>query len=130
MNNERHDNRFWFGFFIGGLLGAILLFFMGTKEGKKTGKVLEEKGKDLLEELQDKLEEMEKRGKELVKQGEEIKEQVVDEIKEKKEDLTDAAAEKLDTALAQIEKLQEQSVETTAHLRKRLFRNLPKNRNH
>jgi len=118
MNNERHDNRFWFGFFIGGLLGAILLFFMGTKEGKKTGKVLEEKGKDLLE----------KRGKELVKQGEEIKEQVVDEIKEKKEDLTDAAAEKLDTALAQIEKLQEQSVETTKHIRQRFFKNTPKRR--
>ncbi|MBI4066469.1 YtxH domain-containing protein, partial [Candidatus Gottesmanbacteria bacterium] len=76
MNNERHDNRFWFGFFIGGLLGAILLFFMGTKEGKKTGKLLEDKGNDLLDELQEKLEEMEKRGKELVKQGEELKGQV------------------------------------------------------
>ncbi|MDP1722827.1 MAG: YtxH domain-containing protein [Candidatus Gottesmanbacteria bacterium] len=126
MDKSNHDNRFWFGFFIGGLLGALLLFFMGTKEGKKTGKVLEEKGKDLLEELQEKLEEMERRGKELVKQGEEIKEQVVDEIKEKKEDLTDAAAEKLDTALAQIEKLQEQSVETTKHIRQRFFKNTPK----
>lgn len=105
MNNEKHDNRFWFGFFIGGLLGAILLFFMGTKEGKKTGKALEDKGKDFLEELKD---------------------QVVGEIKEKKEDLTDVAAEKLDTALAQIEKLQEQSVETTKHIRQRFFKNLPK----
>ncbi|MBI5620695.1 YtxH domain-containing protein [Candidatus Gottesmanbacteria bacterium] len=126
MDKGNHDNRFWFGFFIGGLLGALILFFMGTKEGKKTGKALEEKGKDLLEELQEKLEEMEKRGKELVKHGEEIKEQVVEEIKEKKEDLTDVAAEKLDTALAQIEKLQEQSVETTKHIRQRFFKNLPK----
>lgn len=128
MNNERHDNRFWFGFFLGGLLGAILLFFMGTKEGKKTGKLFEDKGKNLLDELQEKLEEMEKRGKELVKQGGEIKEQVIDELKEKKEDLTDAAAEKLDTALAHIEKLQEQSVETTKHIRQRFFKNLPKKR--
>ena len=126
MNNDRHDNRFWFGFFIGGLLGAILLFFMGTKEGKKTGKLLEDKGRNLLDELQEKLEEMEKRGRELVKQGAELKEQVVDEIKEKKEDLGDAAAEKLDTALAQIEKLQEQSVETTKHIRQRFFKNAPK----
>ena len=126
MNNDRHDNRFWFGFFIGGLLGAILLFFMGTKEGKKTGKLLEDKGRNLLDELQEKLEEMEKRGRELVKQGAELKEQVVDEIKEKKEDLGDAAAEKLDTALAQIEKLQEQSVETTKHIRQRFFKNTPK----
>ena len=124
--SEERNNKFWFGFFLGGLLGAILLFFMGTREGKKTGKALEDKGKDLLEELQDKLEEMENRGKQLVKQGEELKEQVVDEIKEKKEDLTDAAAEKLDTALAHIEKLQEQSVETTKHIRSRFFKNLPK----
>ncbi|MBI3342529.1 YtxH domain-containing protein [Candidatus Gottesmanbacteria bacterium] len=128
MDKERHDNRFWFGFFIGGLLGAILLFFMGTKEGKKTGKLLEDKGRDLLDELEEKLEEMEKRGKELVKQGEELKEQVVSEIKEKKEDLGDAAAEKLDTALAHIEKLQEQSVETTKHIRQRFFKNTPKRR--
>lgn len=128
MNNERHDNRFWFGFFIGGLLGALILFFMGTKEGKKTGKLLEDKGHDLLDELQEKLEEMEKRGKQLVKQGEELKEQVIDEIKEKKENLSDTASEKLDTALAHIEKLQEQSVETTKHIRSRFFKNLPKRR--
>ncbi|KKU83489.1 hypothetical protein A2973_02090 [Candidatus Gottesmanbacteria bacterium RIFCSPLOWO2_01_FULL_49_10] len=124
--SEERNNKFWFGFFLGGLLGAILLFFMGTREGKKTGKALEDKGKDLLEELQDKLEEMENRGRELVKQGGELKEQVIDEIKEKKEDLSEAAVEKLDTALAQIEKLQEQSVETTKHIRSRFFKNLPK----
>ena len=123
---EERNNKFWFGFFLGGLLGAILLFFMGTREGKKTGKALEDKGKDLLEELQDKLEEMENRGRELVKQGGELKEQVIDEIKEKKEDLSEAAVEKLDTALAQIEKLQEQSVETTKHIRQRFFKNTPK----
>lgn len=128
MSESRHDHKFWFGFFLGGLLGALILFFMGTKEGKKTGKLLEDKGHDLLDELQEKLEEMEKRGKQLVQQGEELKEQVIDEIKEKKEDLSDAAAEKLDTALAHIEKLQEQSVETTKHIRQRFFKNLPKKR--
>ena len=127
-SDNHHDNRFWLGFFIGGLLGAVLLFFMGTKEGKKTGKALEEKGKDLLTELEKKLEEMEKRGKDLIAHGEEIKEQVADELKEKKEDLADAAAEKLDTELARIEKLQEQRVETTKALRHRFFKNIPKRR--
>ncbi|MBI3956101.1 YtxH domain-containing protein [Candidatus Gottesmanbacteria bacterium] len=98
-NDNHHDNRFWFGFFLGGLLGALILFFMGTKEGKKTGKLLE-----------DKIEEIEKRGLQL------------------KEDVKEEAAEKLDDALAHIEKLQEQSVETTKHIRSRFFKNLPKRR--
>ena len=35
MNNEHKDNRFWFGFFIGGLIGAAIIVLLGTKEGKK-----------------------------------------------------------------------------------------------
>ncbi len=113
-SDNHHDKRFWFGFFLGGLLGALLLFFMGTKEGKK-------KREDLLDALEEKIDEIEKRGKRL-------KEDVVEEIKEKKEDVTEAAVEKLDTALAHIEKLQEASAETTRQLRHRFFKNLPKRR--
>jgi len=99
--HEHHhgDFRFFLGFFIGGLIGAVVIFLLGTKEGKKTGKVLEEKGKDLLDNLHD-----------------------------KKEELTESAGDKLDEALAHIEKMQEQGRETTAELRKRLFKNLPKKR--
>ena len=56
MNNRDHDHKFLFGFFIGGLLGALVLFFIGTKDGKKTKKLLEERGKKFLDEMGDKLE--------------------------------------------------------------------------
>lgn len=100
MSNEEHhhgDFRFLLGFFIGGLIGAVVIFLLGTKEGKKTAKSLEEKGKDLL-----------------------------DSLGERKEELTESATEKLDDALAHIEKMQEQGRETTAQLRKNLFKNLPR----
>lgn len=133
MHDTEHEHRhhgtdfkFLIGFFIGGLVGALTIFFLGTKEGKKAGKLLRQKGADVVDELEDKVEELEKKGKDLVKQGEEIKEQVIEKLEDKKEELTETATKKLDSALAHIEELQEHGRDTTASIRKRLFKNLPK----
>lgn len=127
MSERQHpDPKFLFGFFIGGIIGALIIFFLGTKEGKKTGKLLEEKGKDFLDELQEKIQELESQGKDLVKKGEALREQVVERLEEKKEQITQEAAQKIDSALANIESLQERGLETTATIRKRFFKNIPK----
>lgn len=129
MNNEKNqpsDVKFWAGFFIGGLLGAIVLFFLGTKDGKKTGRMLEEKGHDLLDDLMEKVDELEKKGKALVREGERVKESVVEKLEEKGEKLTVETSARLDEALSQIEEIQEKGRESTASLRKKLFKNLPK----
>lgn len=126
-DNNNSDGKFLFGFFIGGLIGALIIFFLGTKEGKKTGKLLESKGRDLFDDLEEKLDELQEKGKELVRQGEAMKEKVLDSLDEKKDEVTEAAAEKIDMALAHIEKMQQQGAETTATLRKK-FKNLPKKR--
>lgn len=125
-DQHNHDGKFMMGFFLGGILGALIIFFMGTKEGKKAGKLLERKGKDVLGDLEEKLDDLEKKGKEIVKQGEALKEDVVDSISENKAELTQEVTERLDTALAHIEEIQERGRETTAGLRKRLFKNIPK----
>lgn len=124
--HDHHDAKFWFGFFIGGLLGALVLFFLGTKEGKKTGKLLERKTKDYIDDLEEKLGELEDKGKDLVQKGEALKEEVLERVEDKKEQLTQDMTEKLDSALAHIEELQEKGRVTTATLRKRLFKNIPK----
>lgn len=133
MSEEQHEGKpalpaggFWLGFFIGGLLGAVILFFLGTKEGKRTGRLLESRTKDFLGELEGKIDEMEEKGKELARQGEQIKADVLEKIEEKKEVLTSGATQKLDSALAHIEAIQEKGVETTAEIRKKLFKNIPK----
>jgi len=125
MNNDRHDGKFLFGFFLGGLIGACIIFFLGTKEGKRMEKVLKKRGKDVLDELEEKLEELEENGKELIQKGERIKTDMLEKLEEKKEDLTEAAVERIDSALANIESLQTKGVHSTANLRKR-FKNLPK----
>ncbi len=127
-NNQSHgtDIKFLAGFFIGGLIGALVIFFLGTKEGKKAGKLLQQKGEDVLGELEDQIEQLEKKGKELAKHGEEVKDQVIEKLEDKSEELTESATRKLDSALAHIEEIQEHGRETTASIRKRLFKNLPK----
>ena len=124
MTDNNHEGKFLFGFFLGGLIGALVIFVLGTKEGKKVEKLLQHKGKDVLDDLDDKLEELEQSGKELVKQGEAIKEHVMDTLEDKKGEMTDATVEKIDSALAHIEALQHKGVETTATIRKK-FTNLP-----
>jgi gas vesicle protein len=120
------DVKFLIGFFLGGIIGAITIFLIGTKEGKKTTKILEQKGRDFIDDLQDKIEDIEEQGKVLVKKGEALKEQVAEQLEEKKDTFTKEAAVRVDKALAHIEELQEQGRETTSHIRKRLFKNIPK----
>jgi len=125
-SGDRNDMKFFMGLIVGGLVGAGAVFLLGTKEGKKVQKMIREKGEDLVEDVGDQIAEFEKKGKELAKQGEALKEQFVEQIEEKKEDLTVEATKKLDEALANIEDIQEKGLSTTATLRKRLFKNLPK----
>lgn len=127
MSEHHSDGKFIFGFFLGGVIGALIIFFLGTKEGKKLEKKLQVRGKDVLDDLEDKLEELEASGKDLVKKGEAMKEHVMDTLEEKKEEMTDATVEKIDSALAHIEALQNRSAETTKDLRKK-FTNIPKRR--
>ncbi len=65
-------------------------------------------------------------GKKVVHEGEEVKEEIVEKLENKKEELTNSTTEKLDTALAHIEALQEHGRDVTEKLRKRLFKNIPK----
>ena len=119
------DWKFFIGFLIGGLLGALVIVFLGTKEGKKARKHLEKKGGEVLDDVMDKLENLKVKGRELAEQGEEIKTEVLESLKDTKEELTTEAAAKIDQTLAHIESIQEKGRVATASLRKK-FKNVPK----
>jgi gas vesicle protein len=125
-DHGRADAKFLFGLFLGGIIGALIIFFLGTKEGKKAGKLIEEKGKEALDDLHGAVDDLQKKGKELVKQGDVIKERLVENLEHSKEELTEVTTEKLESALTKIEQLQEQSMTATAEIRKRFFKNIPK----
>lgn len=126
MSEEhRQDPRFWFGFFLGGLLGAIVLFFVGTKEGQKTGKKIRETGEDFVDDLQGRLEDLKQKGRELAEESETLKEELAVKIGQEKEKLTEDVTKKLDDVLTHIEAIQERGRRTTASIRKGLFKNTP-----
>lgn len=124
-DEQKKDGRFTLGFFLGGLLGAITMMAIGTKEGKKVRKELGEKGKDILDDITGRLQELQEKGEELLQTGENIKETVETQLEEKKDTLTREATKKIDTTLSHIEALQERGRHTTATIRKK-FKNLPK----
>ena len=113
MGRERRGN-FWLGFFFGGFLGTILIFLLGTKEGRKVAKKLLEKGEEISGDLEKKLKEIEKEGKKVVKKVEKVKKGVVKKA-EKQEKETQ---KKINDVLAKAEDLQEKSLQKTAELRR------------
>ena len=119
------DGKFFFGLFLGGLIGALTIFFFGTPEGKKTGKAIGKKGRELLSDVEDRVDELKEQGRELLKEGEELKEELKSQIMDKKEELTAEAVSRIDKALESVESLQQKGIETTANLR-RQFKNVPK----
>lgn len=126
--HSNQDASFWFGLFLGGLIGGILIYLLGTKEGRKLSEELQGKGEGWLAEIEKKLLELEKHGGSLVEKGQELKEQILDKAESTKEHLSDEAVAKVDKALEHIEKLQERGRNTTSAIRKRLFKNTPKSK--
>ena len=65
------------------------------------------------------------KGKELIARGEEIKDQVVERIKDKADEVKEDTAKRLDSALEKLEDVQKDTLHTTTTIRKH-FVNLPK----
>ncbi len=146
---QHHDNtQFWIGLFLGGLIGALIIVLMGTEKGRKLAKKLQEEGLDLWEDAKDKLEkekeviqdrvvmkveeveekgaQLIERGKEFLEEGKELEKKIVEKAGETKDDVASKAVVQADATLAHIEALQERGRQTTAELRRRLFKNIPK----
>ncbi len=130
QDSTHRDNSFWVGLFLGGLVGALVIVVLGTEKGKKLLKNLEEKGLDFLEDTSDtveeKLEVLQEKGQDLVGQSREVGAQVIQKVEEVKDDVTQTAVAQADATLAHIEALQERGRQSTAELRKKLFKNIPK----
>lgn len=128
MNNEKTDSRFVIGLILGGIVGAILLYFYSSRDGKKSMGGLKNHGQSILAELQKMLERVEHKGKEMVEESTRLTDHVAETMTEAKSTLATEASKKIETALAELESLQEQGLATTTTLRKKLFKNIPRRR--
>lgn len=53
-NNNQTDGKFFNGFLLGLLVGAFVVFLLGTKKGKKLLKAISEGGQDNISDILDK----------------------------------------------------------------------------
>jgi gas vesicle protein len=124
--NHNHEGKFLMGLFVGGVIGALTLFFLGTKEGKRTGKMLKNKALDTVEDLEDKLDELKNKGLEITKEGEDLKEKLLSQVNENKDKITKEVATKMAETLANLEEIQEKGKQTTANIRKSIEETISK----
>lgn len=123
MNNEKgSSNNFWVGFFLGGLVGAFIIFLMGTKQGKKLADQLVEEGEIYEEELEQKVATLQKKGEELLQEAKNVKNKVIKEVKTGKKEVTDNLMTKMDEALTKIEDIQKKGVEITSEVHHHYFK--------
>lgn len=93
MSEDKYHGNFWFGFFIGGLVGGFIIFLLGTREGKKLLTKLEEKG-ELFEE----------------------------DLERKATDTQASVINKMDQTLSKIEDIQKQGAALTSEIRHKYFK--------
>lgn len=133
MNQEQQNGKgsFWLGLMIGGLVSVGLLVLLGSERGKKLLQKFQDEGIESLlgdakDEVAEKVEQLKGKGEELLEQSNDLQKEVVDTVTEAKADISEAVAEKVDETLSHIEAIQEHGRQSTAELRKRLFKNIPK----
>lgn len=123
MNNTKeHGGHFWFGLFLGGLVGGFIIFLLGTKEGKKLIERLIEKTEMYEEELEEKIEQLQQKGEDLAQEVQEVKEKVARKVKEEKNKASETVVSKMDAALSKLEDIQKKGVEVTEEFHRNYFK--------
>lgn len=116
-----HSATFFVGLFLGGLLGAIVVFLLGTKKGKKILEDALEKVEEYEEGLEDHVATMQEKSEDLLHKVQQVKDAVIEQLETKKEMVSDEVASKIDTALAKIERVQQQGMALTEEVHKKFF---------
>lgn len=123
MSQENNScGNFWLGFFLGGIIGAFLIFVFGTKEGKKMLEKILERAEDYEEELEEKVAKLQKHGEDLLEEARSVKDKVIKEIEEDKKDISTALITKMDQTLSKIEDIQKKGVELTKEVHHHYFK--------
>lgn len=130
MESKHHYNlNFLIGLVLGGLLGGVTIFVLGTKEGKKFAEKLIEKAELYEEELEKKLTLFETKGEKIITDLSASQNPVIKELKEVKKNsssgkliLPKNITSDIGQTLTNLEKIQRKGVFLTASVRKRFFK--------
>ena len=122
MSEDKKGDHFLFGFFLGGLVGAFIIFLLGTKEGKKLAEKLHEKGEMFEEDLEEKVANLQKKGEDLVNEASQVRNNMIKRFEEKKESTSESLVSKMDEAFSKLTDLQKKGVEITEDVHQKYFK--------
>jgi gas vesicle protein len=120
--SKENSGNFWLGFFLGGVVGAFILFVLGTKEGKKIAEKLIEQAETYEEELEEKVAKLQKHGENLLEEAKAVKEKVTKEVTGGKKSISNKLVSKMDETLTKIEDIQKKGVELTREVHRNYFK--------
>lgn len=123
MNDNSHKSgNFWLGFFLGGLIGAFIIFVLGTKEGKKISQFLEDEEKDVRNKIDDKIHTLKTKGEQYLEEAGDLQKKVKQEVVADAKTVSQTIVDKLDDSLGQLQEVQKKGAELTAEVRNRFFK--------
>ena len=123
MNDNSHKSgNFWLGFFLGGLIGAFIIFVMGSKEGKKISQFLEDEEKDVRNKIDDKIHTLKTRSEKYLEEAGNLQKKIKQEVAAGTQTVSQTLVERLDDSLGQLQEVQKKGVELTAEVRNRFFK--------
>jgi len=123
MNNGKEQNgNFWFGFFFGGLIGAFIIFILGTREGKKLAKKLGDRVEDYEEDLEQKVAKLQRQGEDFLEQAKDVKARISEGLVDQKQEIAENIISKVDQTLTNIEEIQKKGVDLTEEIHNRYFK--------
>ena len=123
MNDNSHKSgSFWLGFFLGGLIGAFIIFILGTKEGKKIFQFLEDEEKDVKNKIDDKIHTLKTKGEKYLEEAGDLQKKVKQQVAADVQTFSQTIVDKLDDSLGQLQEVQKKGAELTAEVRNRFFK--------
>ncbi len=123
MNDNSHKGgNFWLGFFLGGLIGAFIIFILGTKDGKKIYGLLEDEEDKFKNKIDDKIQTLKTKGEEYLKETDNLQKKVKQEVITDAKTVSQTIVDKLDDSLGQLQEVQKKGVELTEAVRSRFFK--------
>ncbi|OGG21140.1 hypothetical protein A3D03_05835 [Candidatus Gottesmanbacteria bacterium RIFCSPHIGHO2_02_FULL_40_13] len=123
MNDNSHKSgNFWLGFFLGGLIGAFIIFVLGTKEGKKISRFLEDEEKDVKNKIDDKIHTLKTRSEKYLEEAGDLQKKVKQEVAAGAQKVSQTLVDRLDDSLGQLQEVQKKGVELTEAVRNRFFK--------
>jgi gas vesicle protein len=125
-NNHQGSGKFLIGFLFGGFLGTILIFLLGTKEGKQLADKILEKLESTEENLETKVSKLQNTGDkltgEIIKEAEIVKDKIISGLKQEKQTSHDKFVPKVEKVLSRFERLQKKGIKLTQDTRKKFFK--------